>query len=88
MSSHDRSPAATQTVDQQATDLRFPQHIGCHRCGARCRVMQKEVYSLPEGVAGVAFARCRRCRHTFVRFIGEKKPTARLAEIWLGLYRH
>jgi hypothetical protein len=50
-------------------------------------VSGREVYEMPEGVAGVALARCGRCHHTFVRFLGEKKAAARAMELWLGLER-
>jgi len=40
---------------------------------------------MPEGVAGVAWANCRKCHHTFVRFLGEKKPAARFMKKWLGI---
>jgi hypothetical protein len=36
-------------------------------------------------VAGVAWANCRKCHHTFVRFIGDRKPAARLMQRWLGI---
>lgn len=42
---------------------------------------------MPEGVAGVAWAKCRKCHHTFIRFLGEKKAAAVLAEKWLGIDR-
>jgi hypothetical protein len=48
-------------------------------------VIIREVYQLPAGTAAVALAKCRKCRHTFVRFLGEKEAAARLAERWLGL---
>ena len=63
----------------------FPRFIVCHSCGVKRRVMRREVCEMPEGVAGVAWANCGRCRHTFVRFIGEKKPAARLMQMWLGI---
>jgi predicted metal-binding protein len=69
----------------EAAKLPFPAFIVCHSCKGRRRVMQREVFELPEGIAGVAWARCRTCRHTFVRFIGAGKPVARLAARWLGL---
>jgi hypothetical protein len=66
-------------------DFRFPLRIACHGCGAMRRVFEREVYEMPEGVAGVALARCGKCRHTFVRFIGEKRAAARAMEMWLGI---
>jgi hypothetical protein len=66
-------------------DLEFPRYIVCHLCGGKRRVIRREVCEMPEGMAGVAWANCRKCRHTFVRFIGEKKPAARLMQRWLGL---
>ncbi|MBI2297230.1 MAG: hypothetical protein HYU76_14620 [Betaproteobacteria bacterium] len=68
-------------------DFPFPQRIACHGCGAKRRVIGKEVYEMHEGVASVAWARCGKCRHTFVRFLGEKKAAARAMEMWLGLHR-
>lgn len=68
-----------------AVDFPFPRFIVCHSCGAKRRVIRREVCEMPEGVAGVAWANCRRCHHTFVRFLGEKKPAARLMQRWLGL---
>jgi hypothetical protein len=68
-------------------DFAFPRYIKCHQCGAERLVIVREVYEMPEGVAGVALAKCRKCRHTFVRFLGEKKAAARLAERWLGIDR-
>lgn len=65
--------------------FRFPLRIVCHGCGIKRRVSGRELYEMPEGIAGVAWARCGRCRHTFVRFLGEKKAAARAMEIWLGL---
>jgi len=72
----------------ETPDLPFPKYIVCHACGMERRVIGREVYLMPEGTAGVAWAKCRKCRHTFVRFLGEEKAAARLAERWLGLYRH
>ena len=66
-------------------NFRFPLYITCHSCGVKRRVMRREVCEMPEGVAGVAWANCGRCHHTFVRFIGEKKPAARLMQMWLGI---
>ena len=77
---HDKAEATAG-----ALNFRFPQFIVCHSCGAKRRVIRREVCEMPEGVAGVAWAKCRKCRHTFVRFIGEKKPAARLMQKWLGL---
>jgi hypothetical protein len=80
--------AAKTAPANETPDLPFPEYIVCHLCGVERRVIQREVYSMPEGTAGVAWAKCRKCRHTFVRFLGEEKAAARLAERWLGLYRH
>jgi hypothetical protein len=80
--------AAKAAPATETSDLPFPEYIVCHLCGVERRVIQREVYSMPEGTAGVAWAKCRKCRHTFVRFLGEEKAAARLAERWLGLYRH
>jgi len=80
--------AAKSAADNETPDLSFPEYIVCHLCGVERRVIQREVYAMPEGTAGVAWAKCRQCRHTFVRFLGEEKAAARLAERWLGLYRH
>ena len=66
-------------------ELLFPKFIVCHGCGRRHRVMRKEVFEMPSGLAGIAWAKCRKCRHTFVRFIGEKEPARKLMERWLGL---
>jgi hypothetical protein len=68
-------------------DLSFPDKIRCHSCGTDRYVIWREAYDMPEGAAGVALARCRKCRHTFVRFLGEGKAAARLAERWLGIRR-
>jgi len=68
-------------------DFAFPERIRCHSCGAERMVIWREVYEMPEGAAGVALAKCRKCRFTFVRFVGERKAAARLAERWLGLNR-
>ncbi|OGA49484.1 MAG: hypothetical protein A3F74_00370 [Betaproteobacteria bacterium RIFCSPLOWO2_12_FULL_62_58] len=68
-----------------AANFQFPQFIVCHSCGVKRRVNRREICEMPEGVAGVAWANCGRCHHTFVRFIGEKKPAARLMQMWLGL---
>jgi len=68
-------------------DLSFPEKIRCHSCNADRAVIWREVYEMPEGVAGVALARCRKCQHTFVRFLGETGAAARLAERWLGIRR-
>lgn len=65
--------------------VEFPPFIVCHQCGARRRVIKKEICEMPEGVAGVAWARCRKCHHMFVRFIGERRPAARLMRMWLGI---
>jgi hypothetical protein len=73
--------------DANSTDFTFPSRIKCHGCGAECFVIWREVYEMPEGMAGVAWARCRRCRHDFVRFLGEEKAAARVAEKWLGIQR-
>jgi hypothetical protein len=67
------------------TEFLFPKFITCHSCGAQRRVIRRELCEMPEGVAGVALANCRKCHHTFVRFIGEKKPAARLMKKWLGI---
>jgi len=80
--------AADMASGKEAAELPFPDYIACHQCGAERRVIKREVYAMPEGTAGVAWAKCRKCRHTFVRFLGEKKAAARLAERWLGLYKH
>jgi hypothetical protein len=72
----------------ETPDLPFPEYIACHLCGVERRVIKREAYVMSEGTAGVAWAKCRKCRHTFVRFIGEERAAARLAERWLGLYRH
>lgn len=66
-------------------DLGFPRYIVCHLCGGRRRVIRREICEMPEGIAGVAWANCRKCHHTFVRFVGEKKPAARLMQRWLGI---
>jgi len=67
-------------------ELSFPKFITCHSCGAQRRVMRKEVFEMPEGVAGIAWARCRKCHHTFVRFIGDKRPAGKLMERWLDVH--
>ena len=67
------------------TEFLFPKFVTCHSCGMQRRVIRREVCEMPEGVAGVAWANCRKCRHTFVRFLGEKKPAARLMNRWLGI---
>ena len=69
----------------EVANFQFPRFIVCHSCGAKRRVIRREVCEMPEGVAGVAWANCRKCHHTFVRFIGEKKPAARLMKKWLGI---
>lgn len=56
-------------------ELLFPKFIVCHGCGGRRRVRRREVFEMPSGVAGVAWAKCSKCHHTFVRFIGEKGRT-------------
>jgi hypothetical protein len=66
-------------------NFQFPRYITCHSCGMKRRVNRREICEMPEGVAGVAWANCGRCHHTFVRFIGEQKPAARLMQQWLGL---
>jgi len=80
--------AAKAAPGDETPDVPFPEYIVCHLCGVERRVIQREVYAMPEGTAGVAWAKCRKCRHTFVRFLGEETAAARLAERWLGLYRH
>jgi DNA-directed RNA polymerase subunit RPC12/RpoP len=79
--------SAVVKTEARSVDLPFPKRIKCHRCGAECLVVTREVYEMPEGMAGVAWARCRRCSHDFVRFLGEAKAAARLAEKWLGIQR-
>jgi len=79
------SAGATKDNGSRTTGFRFPKYIACHSCGQKRRVVSREICEMPEGVAGVAWANCRKCRHTFVRFIGEKRPAARLMQRWLGL---
>jgi len=66
-------------------ELEFPKWIVCHGCGGRRWVRRRELFELPSGMAGIVWARCRKCRHTFVRFVGEKGPASKLMEQWLGL---
>jgi hypothetical protein len=68
------------------TDPAFPAFMNCEKCGARCRVKRKDVYEMPEGVAGVAWARFRKCREYFVHFVGEQKAAAVLMERWLDVH--
>ena len=68
-----------------AADFPFPKFIACHSCGTQRRVIRREICEMPEGLAGVVWAKCRKCRHTFVRFVGEKAPAARLMKKWLGI---
>jgi hypothetical protein len=63
-----------------------PSFMTCKRCGARCRVSRTDTYEMPAGVAGVAWARCRRCRYEFVHFFGAKEPVAKLIEKWLDVH--
>lgn len=67
-------------------DLTFPEFLTCKQCGRMCRIGAREVYEMPEGVAGVAWATCRKCRRTFIHFVGGKKAVAVLAKKWLGLH--
>ncbi len=76
--------ASTVTTSAPAA-LAFPRFVICHGCGGRRWVIRKEVYEMPSGIAGVAWAKCRKCHHTFVRFIGEKEPARKLMERWLGI---
>jgi hypothetical protein len=76
-----------ESTDIEHPVFHFPRYIKCHGCGAQRTVIIREVYQLPAGTAAVALAKCRKCRHTFVRFLGEKEAAARLAERWLGLER-
>ncbi len=77
---------ASSVVATPATAvLEFPKFVICHRCGGRRRVTRKEVYEMPSGIAGVAWAKCRKCHHSFVRFVGDKEPARKLMERWLGI---
>lgn len=80
-----RADARRAVADAAAGKLIFPNWIACHTCGGRRFVRRRELFECPEGVAGVVWAKCRKCRHTFVRFIGEKKAAARLMQRWLGI---
>lgn len=71
----------------EAAKFPFPRYIVCHGCGIKRRVAGREVYEMPEGIGGVAWARCGRCRHVFVRFLGERRAAARAMEAWLGIER-
>jgi hypothetical protein len=68
------------------TDPVFPAFIACTKCGTQCWVKNRDVYEMPEGVAGIAWAKCRRCHEDFVRFIGEPKAVAALMENWLDVH--
>lgn len=69
-----------------STGHEFPLFADCGRCGKPCRIIQRELYEMPEGVAGVVWARCRRCRRNFVQFVGDKDPVAILKERWLAVH--
>ncbi len=78
-----RESGAHEAAD--TSEFSFPRFVVCHGCGMRRHVISRELYEMPEGKAGVVWANCRKCRHTFVRFVGQKKPVQRLMERWLGL---
>ena len=82
----DPVPGKHTTGGAERMDLRFPKFMACRRCGAICRVNETDTYEMPEGVAGIAWARCRTCRQTFVHFAGEDEVAARLMERWLDVH--
>ena len=66
-------------------ELAFPSFITCVKCERSCRVNRREACDMPEGAAGVAWARCKKCKRNFIRFIGEELAAAVLKDRWLSV---